>query len=440
MTGMMQKNFNSHYPFHIAAIDQKAVVNHPIYSQHSVLLLNKGTIINEEHAKKLVSQKLQRPIEHNILLEEPITSEELFRQLSNLIEKHADFSEIEAHHQALPLIKNFCFHFIGYALLQQKLTVMASSLPTLYLKSLFTAWFSVCIGQLQDYSPEQLQLLFYAGILHDIGMLEFPYRFSKKNAQFDSNQRQQLESHPSLAYSFLRQVPNLPYKVSKSVLEHHERIDGTGFPNGLEKDKLSLSGQIIALCDAFYTMRFSSQYKQPLSSLSQVLPILQVSGDQFLQEICNHVITLVTHSCQEKLRYQQLDQHFYHRILKQIAELKDKFNKRKALLQRLKNSNAYTLKYQTIIISTEHFIKTTQRAGIEFGSLSAWIKYLKESKDTISQDEQLVVENLEILLQELEHLDQRLHHKLKILPKVKTHCAHQTQFNVIGAAKISAMN
>lgn len=413
----MSTLLHNHYLHKVVALANKAVVSHPVFTEHQVLLIEMGSTIEQKHAEQLAEHKLLRPIEFDLLLEDCMDAQQLFEHISDLVHQFSDFLEIEQGVQTLEAINNFCTSFMSEPVLQQGLTIMESSLPELYRKSLFCAWFAVSLGKHEGLGNKELEHLFYAGLLHDFGMLHMPGSFATVGYKYTIEQRRKMHTHPTITYSNLQHVSGLSNTVLKSVLEHHERIDGSGYPRGLTEQQLSWSGQIIALCDDFYAIRFAEHYANSLNSLSQVLPMLQLAGDLFMQNVCDRVITLVTESCSEHLRYQRLGPDFFKSLLNRIDSLQLKSALIKKLLVYLKKNHGYEREFLPAINSAEHFIKVTQRSGVEFGSLTAWLSSLSDSSELMDEAEQLVLENLEILLEELNQLELRVQRKLFLLPK-----------------------
>jgi len=414
----MEQDSQAIYLKNLVSTKSPVIAENNIYNERGVLLLREGSPIDSKRAKILTLHKLLKPIEVDISLSQPLSSVQIFKNINSLIQKHTDLIELENSMQVMPHIKHFCQDYAKHPLLQQKITIMADLMPELYEKSLFCGIFSVCIGKAQGKNRDALRTLFFCGLLHDIGMLHLPKNLHQPcfDKGYSEKEKRQLHAHPIIAHAILQQIQGLEPILLKSILDHHERIDGTGYPYGISGNKLSEAGQLIAMSDVFYSIRFLDVNGKPLNSLVQVLPILQVNGDIYSSEICDLVINTVTSSCNERLRYDRLDETFFNQLLQKIEELNKHSIKARKLLGNLTVTETSSPELQSAITSIKHFSSTAQRSGIEFGSLASWLKSLKNTQEPICEGEHYILEDLEILVQELHFLYLRTSKKIKALP------------------------
>ena len=102
-----------------------------------------------------------------------------------------------------------------------------------------------------DFDPAVLGL---GALLHDIGETRIPRNLLRKQEAFGEPERKLLAQHPTLGALLLPNSPESPPLARRIVLEHHERIDGSGYPNRLRGAELSFAGQIVAIIDAYDDM------------------------------------------------------------------------------------------------------------------------------------------------------------------------------------------
>lgn len=106
------------------------------------------------------------------------------------------------------------------------------------------------IGRRMGLSAESIERMQRGAVLHDIGMLVLPPKFLTKAGLARPGKLDEFQAHPVLGYALLRGVPTLE-PILPFVHRHHERIDGSGFPDGLRGEEIPLAVQIVSIADAF---------------------------------------------------------------------------------------------------------------------------------------------------------------------------------------------
>lgn len=140
--------------------------------------------------------------------------------------------------------------------------------------------YSVEIGKRMGLRDEQLELLQYVGILHDIGKIGIRDAVLKKPGIFTSNEYGEMQKHPTIGADIIKEIKILGQSASW-VRYHHERYDGTGFPEGLKGEEIPLGARIISVADAYDAITSERPYKAALSSGEARNEILSSSGSQF---------------------------------------------------------------------------------------------------------------------------------------------------------------
>jgi HD-GYP domain-containing protein (c-di-GMP phosphodiesterase class II) len=113
------------------------------------------------------------------------------------------------------------------------------------------ALLAVQVGELLHLSPSRLRTLAVGGLVHDIGKLSVPDSILKKPASLTDDEYNIIRKHPEWGHSLLKQVGDFPVAVRRLVLDHHERLDGHGYPRHLSSDQLSLDTRILTVCDVY---------------------------------------------------------------------------------------------------------------------------------------------------------------------------------------------
>ena len=99
-----------------------------------------------------------------------------------------------------------------------------------------------------------------AGYLHDIGKIIIPVEILCKPGKISDEEYNLIRNHVQASYDLVKNV-SFPWPISRAILEHHERLDGSGYPNKLEKSQISMEGRILAVADVVEAMSFNRPYR-----------------------------------------------------------------------------------------------------------------------------------------------------------------------------------
>lgn len=143
---------------------------------------------------------------------------------------------------------------------------------------------SVQIGKKMNLSQTELNDLYWAGILHDIGKIVVPAEILNKKGRLNDDEFSVIKKHPVIGYEIISKSKSLK-KVAQYVLNHHERWDGRGYPRGIRGDDIPVISQIISVADSWHAMISERSYKKILSEDSALNELLKNSGTQFPPEI-----------------------------------------------------------------------------------------------------------------------------------------------------------
>ncbi len=148
------------------------------------------------------------------------------------------------------------------------------------------AQYCVLIAKEMGYSLEEIELLKNAAWLHDIGKISTPDSVLLKPGKLDNMEYQLIQEHLNAGYEMLCHIEQ--YKVISEVMrEHHEKYDGSGYPQGLKGDEIQPLSRIMMVADAFDAMTTNRVYK-PRKSVSVALEELQsLSGIHFHPDVVN---------------------------------------------------------------------------------------------------------------------------------------------------------
>jgi HD-GYP domain-containing protein (c-di-GMP phosphodiesterase class II) len=125
------------------------------------------------------------------------------------------------------------------------------------------------VGENMGLADDVVERLYFNGLLHDIGKISIPKSILTKPGELAEEEWALIRAHTKQGYSILKDA-NLPWPAAEAALQHHERLDGSGYPNGITGDKLSLEVSILAVCDVVEAMSSHRPYR-PARTTTDVL-------------------------------------------------------------------------------------------------------------------------------------------------------------------------
>ncbi len=142
-------------------------------------------------------------------------------------------------------------------------------------------------------SPEQRRNLEFAALLHDVGKIAIPKEIINKPGRLDPEEWKVLKTHTIEGQKLLDRVGGFMHDVGLIVRSHHERWDGSGYPDGLSGEDIPLESRIIACCDAWNAMRTDRTYRKALSYELAVGEMISSSGGQFDPQVVEVLLEIV---------------------------------------------------------------------------------------------------------------------------------------------------
>lgn len=131
-----------------------------------------------------------------------------------------------------------------------------------YAHSLNVSLISMLIGNWMKFDSERIRLLVQAGMLHDIGKTRIPLEILNKPGKLTAEEFEEMKKHTVYGYRMLEKVPSISREVLSAVLMHHEKEDGTGYPNKLRGDKIHIFAQIVSVADIYDAMTSNRVYRE----------------------------------------------------------------------------------------------------------------------------------------------------------------------------------
>lgn len=136
------------------------------------------------------------------------------------------------------------------------------------------------IASYMNLSEDLIKDLRYAAILHDIGKIGIQAQVLNKPERLSEEEFSEIKKHPLISFNILKGVDFLGNGLN-AILEHHEKYNGSGYPNGLKGEEISLLGRILCIADAFDAMTSDRPYRRAMCMENAINEIERCKGIQF---------------------------------------------------------------------------------------------------------------------------------------------------------------
>lgn len=163
----------------------------------------------------------------------------------------------------------------------------------LYQHSIGVGILASSICKEMGYSVGQTLQLGVAGTLADCGMAKIDPSIMEKAAFLTSTEFNEVKKHPIYSYQMVRETPLLREEMKIAIVQHHERLDGSGYPRGDKSEKITVYSQILAVADVYHAMTSERAYRAKESPFKVIEMLMQEEFGKFdikvVQALCNLV-------------------------------------------------------------------------------------------------------------------------------------------------------
>jgi len=149
------------------------------------------------------------------------------------------------------------------------------------------------ISKAMNFPTHRIEGMRIAALLHDIGKISIPVEILSKPGKLGRFEFELIQNHPRIGYEILQGI-DFPWKISEVVLQHHERLNGSGYPSGLKSDEISLEAKILGVADVVEAMSSNRPYRPALGvdkALSEILMNKAVLYEPDVVDICVKLFT-----------------------------------------------------------------------------------------------------------------------------------------------------
>ena len=140
---------------------------------------------------------------------------------------------------------------------------------------------AVQVGEELGLSPSRLRTLAIGGLVHDIGKLSVPDAILKKPGALEDDEYAVVKRHPEWGFRLLNELGGFTPAARRLVRDHHERLDGAGYPRGLREHEIDLDTRILTVCDVYDALISKRVYRDAWSHEDAIALLHREAGSAF---------------------------------------------------------------------------------------------------------------------------------------------------------------
>lgn len=155
----------------------------------------------------------------------------------------------------------------------------------IFTHSLNVTMYALALGKELHLTPPKMEALGLGAILHDVGKMNVPREILFKPGKLTVDEFRRIQTHTDDGFKILRQSPNIPLLAAHCAYQHHERLDGSGYPRGIRSDDIHLFGKILGIVDVFDAVTSNRVYREAMLPHEGLEILYSGSGSLFDQHM-----------------------------------------------------------------------------------------------------------------------------------------------------------
>jgi len=228
------------------------------------------------------------------------------------------------------------------------------------------ASYAKMLAKAMGYDKDDLELIYSAAMLHDIGKIAIPDSVFLKPSKLNHAEYEMIKEHATISYNMIKNI-DVFNEMAQIIRNHHEHFDGSGYPRGLKGDESPMLAQILSLCDSFDAMTTNRVYKKKKDIPTALKELSALSGKQFNPTIVKIALNvfdgIIIQDIKNEQEYNKLERERFHYFFKD--SLTGLFNKDYLIMILKKEHNCKVL----YTISLKNFTQYNKKFGWDEGDL-----------------------------------------------------------------------
>lgn len=259
-----------------SAIQPGTKIGRAIYNENNLPLIQKGTVLTERMIQRLLTQNvthvyIEDEMTADVEIEELIPAKLRSKAIGTLKETFVDLKKggitnssyiLEVQSKKLLAVMDELMTEIQQS--SNTISILSNIFATddyIFQHSINVAIYALSIGAQIKLSPQQLKELGLGAILHDVGKIFIDEAILQKTDKLTAMEYEKMKTHTQLGYDFLRKQHAISSVVAHCAYQHHERLDGSGYPRGIKASEIHPYGKIIGLADVFDAVTSNRVYR-----------------------------------------------------------------------------------------------------------------------------------------------------------------------------------
>lgn len=274
-----------------------------IYNEEGLVLLGEHvelttTIINRLQRLGIYRVYIEDPRTEDIELQEPLSDELRTEALSMIRSSFMSFMNDAKNGRIRgnPHLGRDFHRLLDQILDEMKnhdqAMIMLSTIQTvdhyLFQHSLNVCLYAIMLGKSLGYTQDQLRTLAMGAMLHDVGKTQVPQDILLKPGKLTDKEMDKMRKHTEYGFHLLKDIPNISLLTAHCALQHHERLNGSGYPRGIEGEDIHEYARLLGIVDTFDAMTTHRTYKQAVLPHQAVEELFAGSGELF----DSHMVTI----------------------------------------------------------------------------------------------------------------------------------------------------
>lgn len=261
----------------VASLQAGMKLGKKIYNEDGIILLSENAEMSDAIIRRLKTHGLDY-----VYVADPRTDDLVIPEMIEEETQRRALSEIRTNFRkwATPNVKNVSYPYLGKTfsgLIESILDdlsarddamIMMMNMNSmdhyLYRHSLNVCVYTLQLGQFHGYTKEELTVLGLGALLHDIGKTKLPLELLTKPSRLTDEEFEMIKRHPELGFKMLKDEPGIPLLSAHCAYQHHEKMDGSGYPRGIRGSEIHEYARWIAITDAYDAMTTHRVYRKAM--------------------------------------------------------------------------------------------------------------------------------------------------------------------------------